>query len=143
MTKTQFITELETNVLRVIDVSEELDVVKNAAGIRSYIARVLEEKGDTAQSRSVGFYTIDEGTVQENVFSRDSYSQKNVLRDAVVSYMETLRPTTFIAYSVYEMNEKQRYAKVRVITNTTFQEKNVIVYKIGSSPISHSELLVI
>lgn len=140
MKKIELIAELQAKGLRVISVAEELDNVKNAAGVTQYIAHVMEQSGDRVQGRNIGFYVFDEGQPGEAAYYRDIVTPKNAARDLVATYMETLRPTTYLWYRINDVDEAQRVARVSVIDSADKMEKNIVVYKIGSNPITHAVL---
>jgi hypothetical protein len=140
MLKADLLADIETKVLKVVAVVEEADAVKNAAGVRQYIANVLEQNGERVASRNIGFYVQDEGEATEEAYYRDVIVPKSVARTLVENYLEGLRPATFLWYKIHDVDEVQRVARATVITADTFTEKNIVVYKIGSNPTAHAEL---
>jgi hypothetical protein len=143
MTKAELIASFTSDSIRVINVELQADSVKEAAGVKSYIANVLERKGDRSTARNIGFYVVDEGTGTEAAYVRDDGVKKSAAYDLVKAYLEGLRPATVLWYAIDEVDEPMRVARCRVIiaSGTDLTEKNIIVYKTGSNPITHKILV--
>lgn len=143
MNKSELLADIQAKSLKVVSTIEEADAAKNAAGVKMYMTHVMEQRGDVVQGRNIGWYTLDEGTAQEQAFYRDQVVAKNNARDAVIAYMKTLSPATYIRFSVLEVNEEIRSARVAVVKDNkdgTATEKHVFVFKNGTNPITHVEL---
>ena len=143
MNKVDLIADLNSKGLRVIAVTQQSDPVKEAAGVNSYIANVMEQRGDTVTARNVGFYVMDEGEAGEVAYYRDQLSQKNVAYDAMVSYIDGLTPATYIRGEVQNVNEDGKYGFAKVYKDNgdgTAKEVQLIVFKNGANPIEHREL---
>lgn len=144
MTKSQLEQKIANKVIKVISTYEELDTVKNNVGVRMYISHVLEEHNGRATGRNIGWYTVDEGTAKEAAYLRDEINHKNVAETAVQSYLASLVPTTYIRAKIDTVNEEERYAYCTAIKNSgngTATSIRILVYKNGSSPITHVELV--
>lgn len=138
MTKAELLADIAAKSLKVVAVAEEVDAVKNAAGVRQYMANVMEQRADSVQGRNIGFYVINEGEAGEAAYYRDVVTPKNAARTLVEAYLETKRPATFLWYQILDVNEDQRVAKVKVIDVADMKEKYIAVYKIGTNPVTHA-----
>lgn len=143
MTKAQILADIEAKSLKVVAVEEELDAVKNAAGIKQYIANVLEQSGDRVSGRNVAFYIIDEGGAGEAAYYRDVVTPKNVARNAVQTYLNGLVPATYIRTELGLVNEEQKSATASAYKDNgdgTCKKVELLVFKNGSNPIAHREI---
>jgi hypothetical protein len=133
MTKAELLADIEAKSLKVVAVAEEVDSVKNTAGVRSYMANVMEQNGDSVQGRNIGFYTIEEGLPAEVAYYRDVVAIKKDIRTKVENYLEGLRPATILSYAIISVDEVQKVARARIVTLADLTEREVIVYKVGTN----------
>lgn len=143
MDKTELLADITAKSLKVVSTTEEIDVAKNNAGVRSYITNVIEQNGERVTGRNIGWYTIDEGTANEKAFYRDQIVPKSVARDLIDTYMVTISPSPYIRYEIKSVNEENRSAEVSVIKDVgggSATKLDILVYKNGGNPITHVEL---
>lgn len=143
MDKAELLADLAAKGLRVINVEQIADGVKEAAGVTSYIANVMEQRGDTIAGRNIGFYVLDEGDPAEEAFYRDLPQQKNVARDAMLTYLSGLVPSTYVRTKLESLNEDDRYGFAQAWKDNgdgTATEMRLLVWKDGANPIAHREL---
>ena len=143
MNKTELLADITAKALKVIDTIEEVDSVKNSAGVKSYLTNVMEQNGETITGRNIGWYTIDEGQPSEQAFYRDEPKAKKDFTDKFNNYLKGLLPETYIRYTLQSTNENDKSAKALVIKDNkdgTATEKTIFIYKNGANPIQHIEL---
>lgn len=145
MTKQELITDIKSKVLKVILIVEEADTAKNAAGVRMYLANVLEQKGETCVGANKGFYVVDEGLPTERAYYREQVSRKNVVLDAAIAYADSLVPATFIKTFVQSstVNEEKLFAEAIAYKDNgdgTCTKSLILIFKNGASPIAHKVL---
>ena len=143
MTKAELLTDIEAKSLKVVAVTEEPDAVKNSAGIKQYIANVLEQDGEKVAGRNIGFYVVDEGEPTETAYVRDIVRPKNQARDAVQTYLNGLVPATYIRVSLSSVDEEQKSARATALKDNgdgTCKEVQLFVFKNGTNPIEHREI---
>lgn len=143
MNKAEMLADLAAKGLRVINVEQIADSVKEAAGVTSYIANVMEQRGDTITGRNIGFYVLDEGDPGEAAFYRDLPQPKNVARDAVLTYLGGLVPGTYVRTKLESLDEDDRYGFAQAWKDNgdgTATAVRLIVWKDGSNPITHREM---
>lgn len=144
MTKAEILADIEAKSIKVVAVAEEPDAVKNEAGIKQYIANVLEQKGDVVQGRNIAFYVVDEGLAGEVAYFRDVVTPKNVARDAVQTYLNNLVPATYIRAELASVDEAQKSARASAYKDNgdgTCKKVELLVFKNGSNPIQHREVI--
>ena len=143
MTKAELIADIGARGLRVVSVTQQPDAAKEAVGINSYIANVMEQRGPVAAARNIGFYVFDEGQGGEAAYYRDQLNTKNAAFDAMVSYLNGLVPGTYIRYANPTVDEDERYGFAEAwkqIDGTTATRVQLIIWKDGANPITHREL---
>lgn len=143
MNKAELLADIESKALKVVSTTEEVDAIKNAANVKQYLTNVMEQNGDSVRGRNIGWYTIDEGSAQEQAFYRDVVVPKSVARDAVVAYLKTKSPTPYIRFTIESVNEEQKSAFASVVKDNgdgTATEKRIMVFKNGAQPVNHVEL---
>lgn len=143
MTKAELLNNLTAKSLRLVSIVEEADTVKNAAGIKQYIANVMEQNGESVYGRNIGFYVFNEGEATETAFLRDQPVAKSQVRSAALTYLNGLVPTTYIRVELGGVNEEQRSATASAYKdngNGTCSMVNLLVYKDGVAPITHREI---
>ena len=140
MNKIQLLADIESKVLKVVATKEEADEVKNAVGVKMYITHIMEQNGESVSGRNIGWYTIDEGTAEEQALFRDKVTPKNVARDAVIAYLDGLTPATFIRHTLGAINEENLSARASVVVNNgdgTGTEKQIFMFKNAGKSIEH------
>lgn len=108
MNKAELLTKLEDNAVKVVKVNEEVDPVKNEAGVKSYTANIMEETDAGAVVRNVGFYVIDEGEPAERAFLRDAVKTKRDFVDKFTNYLNGLTPDTYLRFKLGTVDEDDR-----------------------------------
>ena len=89
MNKTELLADLEAKVIKIIEGPGAHKAENN--GVREYAVKVLEERGiDRANSRTIAFTVVDEGTASEAAFYRDTISLPRNENQAGVAYMAGL-----------------------------------------------------
>lgn len=139
MNKAELLQDLGERVVRVIEVYEELDEKKNAAGVKQYIANVLNLERGVARGQNIGFYVIDEGLETELALYRDSAGSRTALETEAVAYLATL---PYIKVNVMEVDTTNEFIVVRAMKDNgdeTVSEVKVMVYKDGDTP-THKEI---
>lgn len=140
MNKTQLLADLTSKVLKVVQTTEEIDSVKNTAGIRQYVTNVMEQAGENVQGRNIGWYTINEGEATEEAFYRDIVTTKKDFSTKVENYLAGLVPATFLTAVIADVSEIRKTAKayvVKINADDTVSEQAIFVYKLGATPITH------
>ena len=143
MTKADILADIEAKSLKVVAVAEEPDAVKNAAGVKQYIANVLEQNGGVVQGRNIAFYVVDEGGAGEAAYFRDVVTPKSVARDAVQTYLNGLAPVTYIRTELGTVNEEQKSALANAYKDNgdgTCKKVQLLVFKNGAQAIQHREI---
>lgn len=143
MNKVELLADLSAKGLRVVNVEQVSDSVKEAAGVNTYNANVMEQRGDTITGRNIGFYVLDEGQPAEAAFYRDLPQPKNVARNAMLAYLGGLVPGTYVRTKLQSLDEDDRYGFAQAWKdngNGTATEVRLIVWKDGSNPITHREM---
>jgi len=141
MTKAELLADIDAKVLKTVKVFEEPDSDKNAAGVKMYIANVMEQKGDTITGRNIGFYTINEGQAGEEAYYRDQVNPKNVAQAAVEAY---LAGQALVRVVNMQVNEEKRFAVCEVVVdngNSTASKETWFVYKDGANPVTHLKMV--
>lgn len=89
MNKAQLLADLEAKVIKIIEGPGPHKAENN--GVREYVVTVLEQQGmDKANSRSIAFTVVDEGTAGEVAFYRDTISLPKNDNEAGISYLAGL-----------------------------------------------------
>lgn len=130
MTKAELLQDLSSRVLRTISVVEESDEVKNAAGVRMYMANVLNlERGDV-RGQNVGFYVIDEGQPEEQAYYRDKAGSKLALQAETVAFIATL---PYEKVQILEIDDDNEFVIARAFKATgdgaAMNEVKLMLYK--------------
>lgn len=143
MDKAELLADLAAKGLRVVNIEQVADAVKEAAGVTSYIANVMEQRGDTITGRNIGFYVLDEGEPAEAAFYRDLPQQKNVARDVMLTYLGGLVPGTYVRTKLESLDEGDRYGFAQAWKDNgdgSATAVRLIVWKDSDNPIAHREL---
>lgn len=102
MTKAELLADLASKVLRVVSTTQQADAAKEAAGITTYVANVLQiTQGGTAQGRNVAFYVLDEGEAGESAHYKDAIGTSAADYAAAVQYLDAQ------AFERYKVREQQ------------------------------------
>lgn len=145
MNKTALLADLAAKNLRVIAVTQQSDAAKEAQGVNVYRADVIQENGLTALGKAIYFLVFDEGQAGEFAKYTQLPGDKNVVLDAATTYLEGLRPSTFLEYKITDVDEEQRVVRADVLllneVAAQITEAKIIVYKIGSNPIAHATII--
>jgi hypothetical protein len=132
MNKTELLADIETKVLKVVKTTEESDVDKNAANVKSYVTNVMEQDGETVKGRNIGWYTIDEGQPTEAAFYRDIVTVKKDFHTKFTNYLNGLVPATYIRAKLDDVDEVDRSGHGTVVKdngNGTATEVKVFLYR--------------
>lgn len=144
MNKTELLADITAKGLRVIQVVQQSDPVKEAAGVNSYIANVLSQSGDTVTAKNIGFYVVDEGQAGEVAYYRDALKPKNTVWDVAQTYLDSLIPGTYLRGTLREVNEQNNSGIADVYkvdgTGTAVSKIEIFIYKNSGQPVSHYEI---
>lgn len=143
MNKAELLADITSKVLKIVDTIEEPDERKNAVNVKSYLTSVMEQSGDTARGRNIGWYTIDEGLPTEEAFYRDMVVSKNVAEAQIRTYLKSLVPSSFIRFTLESVNEEQKSAYASAVKDNndgTCTEVRLFIYKNKDVPITHRQI---
>lgn len=145
MTKAELLTQIENNSLGIVrtDVQEQ-GTFENGKTYTKYNVNVLAKEGDSQNFKNVPFTVVDEGKAGEDAFLTQGQKEPtlDVVRKAVATYVAGV--TGVLRYKIGEVNEDTRDARVTVVVDNgdgTASEKQFMVYKNGTSPITHVEIV--
>lgn len=145
MLKADLIADLTAKNLRVINTTKASDPTKEAAGVNTYIANVLEQDGEIVFGRNIAFYVVDEGLATEAAYYKDIPISKNSARTAMENFLAGLVPATYIRTQIDSVDEVNLYGFATAykpnadgVTATTVK---LLVWKDGASPIAYRELI--
>jgi len=144
MTKEQLLAEITQKVLKVVSTTEQADLEKNAAGIKSYITNVLEQDGNSVTGRNIGWYTLNEGVANEEAYYRDLVSPKKDFFTKFENYLNSLTPITYLRYKLESVDEVDRSGYARAVKKNqdgTGKEVRLFIYRdTVANAVAHVEL---
>jgi len=132
MNKSELELEITSKSLKVIETIEENDAKKNDANVKSYITNVMEQDGKSVRGRNIGWYTIDEGTENEQAFFRDTPVAKRDWIDKFTGMLNKLSPETFLRFKIESVDEEDRSGYATVIKmneDKTVSEMRIFMYR--------------
>jgi hypothetical protein len=143
MTKTELLAQIAAtaNIIKVLP--EELR--ETVGDIKWYTLSVLEvNSGETlGWKKSIAFYTTDEGTASEKAFFYKEQPQPilpvaDVIQAAIKTYIYS--QTGIVGFNITNYNQLDKWAEVivyKINDASTASKANWLVYKSGTSPITH------
>jgi hypothetical protein len=139
MNKAELLQDIESRVIRVIKVEEQEDPVKNEAGIKSYIANVLNLDQGRVQGQNIGFYVVDEGEPTERAYFRDNAGSRVALEAETVAFIQTL---PYVRVQVQEVDSSNEFVIARAFEETAegIQELRIMLYKDADGTPQHKKL---
>lgn len=142
MTKQELLADIDTRVIRTVSITQEPDATKEAAGITTYVANVLNLNKGKAVGQNIGFYVIDEGQPTEQAFYKDDVGAKVALEAETVAFIATL---PFVKVKVTEINADEEFVIAEAYeedTSTgTISKKNIILYKDSAGTPTYKQLV--
>ena len=130
MTKTELLADIDTRVLRTISVTKEPDAVKEAQGINTYVANVLNLNAGKATGQNIAFYVLDEGTPTEQAIYKDDAGAKVALEAETVAFIASL---PYVKVKVDEVNANEEFVLATAYeedtTTGTVSTKKIMLYK--------------
>lgn len=125
MKRTEFINGLSSKFFKIgkvapVEITDADKALREAEGVRWYIAGVYEKKDSRLIRRNISFYVVDEGKATESVY----YAEK--LPDSI---LQTIPSTVFKDVVKAEISKRCKSGKIEkaVITSVNENEKFAIV----------------
>lgn len=145
MTKSELLTQIEANSLGIVRVDQqETGALQNGKTFTKYNVNVLAKEGDSQNFKNIPFTVINEGQAGEEAFLTQGQKEPTLdaVRKAVSTYVKTIAGV--LRFEIASVNEDTKDARVTAIVdngNGTASQKNFMVYKNGTSPITHVEII--
>lgn len=146
MKKAELLTQIENDSLGIVKTEVvEQGTLENGKTYHKYNANVYVEQGGSSNFVNIPFTVLNEGETDEDarITQQKEVPKKSVARAAVEDYLDGLSPATYIRYTITEVNEDDRSAKVSAVKDNgdgTGTEVRLFVYKNGGKPVEHVEL---
>lgn len=134
MNKQELIDSLTADVSRVVRVDRQADVNKQAVGVTTYVANVMELAGrNQLVGRNIVFYVLDEGLPSEVAYYKDRLHRPSTFLNDVMVYMDAI--AVLVAYEITSISPENGYALARAWQDNgdgTATERQVILFYDGA-----------
>lgn len=132
MNKAELLADIEAKALKVVKTIEEPDEARNQAGVKMYYTDIMEQNGERVVGKGIGWYTINEGTPEEEAHYRDKPQPKKDFSTKFTSYLDSLIPDTYIRAKVTDVDEEDKSGHGIVVKDNgdgTATEVKVFLYR--------------
>lgn len=133
-TRAELQAEIAADAIRVIKTEVVPDPAGQAVGVITYDTEILEKlPGTVARTRTIGWFTVDEGTGTEEAYYKDNAALSEAEQDTLRQYLDLLN---FEEVKVLSVDRELQFAICQAYESTgtnTSVEKRLLIRRSNGS----------